>query len=543
MDSELEPRGADRIPTATVAIMGMVALALLAYFDLATNLAFNDEWMFRWSAQQMALGHGLQLWPQVVPVSLVQTLASMPVAILRAEPRFLRLAVLPFMVLWSVMSGLIAKRFGAGRFWSIVAAVVVPVAPLTLGVSASFMSDTAYVALLMTAAWLGLRWIESGESGWWFVALATLATIQRQQGLALAVAVTAVVLFRRRPVHRGDRLVLLATSVGTAAALAFPFLSGMSSHQMTTVFHNQGTQHLTLSSAVGSVIELGPMLGLLLLPLALALPRRTEAERRPAGRWEPIPLALAIAGLAAPVIFTAYFGSIWLGDVWGFKGLGPLTIGGEKPAIFTLWAFVLLEVFVVIVFVVLLGWRSRLWTPRVLGSGGTFLALLALAHLPPMALATPLDRYYIPVAAVLAPYVAAQVSRAEAPGHGAIAARVWAITSLAAGLGFFVVGQQDYLAWQAARAQAQARAYAIAGAAGVDAGYEANGSNVAIPRYEQIGELVDALHLAGLDPPLALRFAPPGDPRPGVGYSSLAPGKIVIVCLKPPPACPLPAPK
>ncbi|GEM_PF-3300773 len=541
MDRGLEQRLTDRVPAATVAVVGVVALCLVAYFDLATNLAFGDEWMFRWSAQRMAAGHGLQLWPQVVPVSLVQTLASMPIAILRAEPRFLRLAVLPFMVLWSVMSGLIAKRLGAGRFWSMVAAVVVPAAPLTLGVSASFMSDIAYVALLMTAAWIALRWIESGESGWWLVPLATLATLQRQQGLALAVAVTAVVLFRRRPVNRGDRLMLLATWLGTAAALVFPFVSAISSDQMTTILHNQGKQHLTLGAAVGSVVELGPMLGLLLLPLVLGLRRRTEAERRAAGRWELIPLALAMAGLAAAVMFAAYFGnSIWPGNVWGFSGLGMLTIGGDKPAIFTLWAFVLLEVFCVIVFVVLLGWRSRLWTPRLLGWSGTFLVLLALAHLPPMALASPLDRYYIPVAAALAPFVAAQVSRAEAPGHGATAARVWAIATLAAGLGFFVVGQQDYLAWQGARAQAQARAYAIAGAAGVDAGYEANGSDVAIPRYGQTGELVDPVHL-GLHPPLGLRFAPPGDPRPGAGYSSLAPGKIVIVCLGAQDSCPLTA--
>jgi hypothetical protein len=340
---------------------------------------------------------------------------------------------------------------------------------------------------------------------------------------------------------RGVVPVLLATWVGTAAAVAFPFLSGISSHQMTTVFHNQGTQHLTIASAVGSVIELGPMLGLLLLPLAPGLLRRTEAEKHPAARWESIPLALAIAGLAAPVIFTANFGSIWLGDIWGLHGLGAQTIGGEKPAIFATWVFVLLEGLAVVVFVMLLAWRSRLWTPRVMGSSGAFLALLALAHLPPMALATPLDRYYIPVAAVLAPYIAAQVSRAEAPGRRAIVARVWVIAGLALGLGFFAAGQQDYLAWQVARAEAQSRAYAIAGPAAVDAGYEANGSGLAIPRYEQSGELIDPQHLPGLNPLLALRFAAPGDPRPGAGYSSLAPGKIVIVCLQPPSVCPLAA--
>jgi hypothetical protein len=150
-----------------------------------------------------------------------------------------------------------------------------------------------------------------------------------------------------------------------------------------------------------------------------------------------------------------------------------------------------------------------------------------------MAFTRPLDRYYIPVAAVLAPFVAAQVSRAETPSRGVGVARVWVIASLAAGLGLFVAGQQDYLAWQSARAQAQARAYAIAGPAGVDAGYDANGPGVVIPRYEQTGELVDPAHLAGLNPSLALRFASPGDLRPGFGYASLASGKIVIACVHP----------
>jgi hypothetical protein len=458
----------------------------------------------------------------------------MPVAILRADPRFLRLTVLPFLVLWSVMSGLIAQRLGAGRFWSIVAAVLVPLAPLSLWVSASFMSDIAYVALLMAAAWFALRWFEEGRGAWWFILLAALATTQRQQGITLAVAVTAVVLLRRRPLLRGDTLTLAATWLASMAALLFPFVSGIASKWETTVLLNQGTQHLTIGSAFGSGVELGPMLGLLFLPLAVGLLRRTNNERLPAGRWELVPLGLTVGGLAAAGMFAALFGlSIWPGDVWEFYGRGPLTIGGAKPALFSLWSFLLLEVLAVVVFVLLLVWRRRLWAPSVLGSNGSFLVLLALTHLAPMALTAPLDRYYIPLAAVLAPFVAAQVSRAEAQGRGVTVARVWVIASLGAGIGLFAAGQQDYLAWQAARAQAQARAYAIAGPAGVDAGYEANGLGLAIPRYEETGKLVDPIHLAGLDPPLALRFAPLGDPRPGVDYSSLAPGRIVIVCVHP----------
>jgi hypothetical protein len=530
----LTPRLKVEPETAVLLGLASLALGLVVYFDLASNLAFGDEWVYRWTAQRLATGHGLHLWPQVLAVSLVQTLASMPVAILRAEPRFLRLTVLPFLVLWSVMSRLIAQRLGAGRFWSAAAAVVVPLAPLSLWVSVSFMSDIAYVALLMSAVWFGLRWISDGRGTWWFILLTALATSQRQQGIALAVGVTAVVLLRRQPLLRGDLLALAATWVAATAALLFPFVSGIASDTETQVLHNQGTQHLSLGSAVGSALELAPMLGLLLLPLAVGLLRRPNTERLPAGRWELIPLILAIAGLVAAAMFAAFFGfSIWPGDVWDFYGRGPLTLGGAKPAIFGLWAFLLLEALVVIVFLVLLGWRRRLWAPRALGSSGTFLVLLALAHLVPMALTAPVDRYYIPVAAVLAPFLAAQVSRVEAPGWGMAAARVWPIATLAAGLGLFVAEQQDYLAWQTARAQAQARAYAMVGPAGVDAGYEANGPGLAIPRYEQTGELVDPVHLTGLDPSLALRFASLGDPRPGVDYSSLASGKIVIVCVHP----------
>jgi hypothetical protein len=40
----------------------VVALACVAYFDLQTNVSFNDEYARRWTIQRLLDGHGLALW-------------------------------------------------------------------------------------------------------------------------------------------------------------------------------------------------------------------------------------------------------------------------------------------------------------------------------------------------------------------------------------------------------------------------------------------------------------------------------------------------
>jgi hypothetical protein len=91
-----------------------------------------------------------------------------------------------------------------------------------------------------------------------------------------------------------------------------------------------------------------------------------------------------------------------------------------------------------------------------------------------------------------------------------------------------VVGEQDYLAWQAARDRAALLAYQTAPPDQVQAGFEANAVYVELPRYERTGQADLFAILGPARPQVTLLFASAADPRPGVSYWSLAPGRIVL---------------
>jgi len=113
-------------------------------------------------------------------------------------------------------------------------------------------------------------------------------------------------------------------------------------------------------------------------------------------------------------------------------------------------------------------------------------------------------------------------------------AKAWATAAIAAGLVLYGVGEQDYLAWQAARDRAARLAYGMASPDQVQAGFEANAVYVELPRYERT-ERADLFAILGpAHPRITLVFAPATDPRKGmvsregVSYSSLAPGRIEL---------------
>ena len=121
--------------------------------------------------------------------------------------------------------------------------------------------------------------------------------------------------------------------------------------------------------------------------------------------------------------------------------------------------------------------------------------------------------------------------------------------SLAGGLGIYVAGQQDYGAWMQARESAAVLAYRQVDPAQVDAGYEAYGVHAVLPLFERTGTLPasfsdDRCQPSLLGPPhplLELRLSTTGDSRPGVSYTSLASGRVVLAPPGPAaanPACP-----
>ena len=174
-----------------------------------------------------------------------------------------------------------------------------------------------------------------------------------------------------------------------------------------------------------------------------------------------------------------------------------------------------------------------LWGPTLSVGGTVALArrFSASQFLPLMAVPWFIyDRYFFPVMAPLIPVIAAVATRAQYQR----AARAWATAAIAAGLVLYAIGEQDYLAWQAARDRAAHLAYGMASPEQVQAGFEANAVYVELPRYERTGHADLFAILGPANPQITLLFAPTPDPRKGmssregVSYSSLAPGRIEL---------------
>jgi hypothetical protein len=262
---------------------------------------------------------------------------------------------------------------------------------------------------------------------------------------------------------------------------------------------------------------------LLLLPFGVGLLKRAPEELRRLSRAEMIPVAIAFAGFVGAIKLVALHGSFLPGVTFGPWGLGPPSVDGTKVELFPIPLLLPLEVVALVAALVLLIWRRRAWEPSLLGTAGIMLAALSISQfLPLLAYAGFFDRYFVPVAAPLSPLVAAMVSTSDLrPRLSALAA----VFFLSVGVLIYVVGQQDYTSWQAARDTATRRAYTIAPASEVDAGYEKTAENIWVPAANDrtLPQAVDKI------PVIYLVFAGPDDSRPGVSYSSLAPGRIVIL--------------
>jgi hypothetical protein len=498
-------------------------ILLVGYFDLQTNFPFLDEYARRWTIQRLADGHGLVFWGS--SPNLVELAVAMPLALLHTEPRFFRLAGLPFLAMGAVFSWLIARRLGADRFWSATAAAVVVVSPIGLALATGIMTETAFIALLLAATWFSLRWVSEGKGIGWAIAFAVLATLQREQGIGVAITITLGLLLLR-----GDRAVTRRDWLGLAA-LWLVSLAALVSVQVyrrlgPTTFGEVAPATSPVVSVVVAIAALVIIGAFVLLPFAVAMLPRPVPERAARGRIEILPVvmaafALSFAGVGYAMLNVPFF----IGYMWGAKGLSISREAG-KPDLLPLALFVLVEALTVITVVILLVWRRRAWRLSIIGAAGGVLVVAALVQFSAIIVTGQVfDRYYLPVLAPVIPLMAALACRSSPRTWGA----AWATATLAASLGLYVVGEQDFQAWIGARDQAAQAAYAQAQPSEVQAGFEETALHIWIPAVENPG--------AGLPqqvsshPRLALISAGPDDPRPGFSYSSIAPGKIVIVVL------------
>jgi hypothetical protein len=505
----------------------MAALVAVLIFDLTPPLAFNDDWLFAWSARQLAGGRGFQVYPWQEPLALPQVVWAVVASLGHPDQRLLRLSLLAFSAVAAISTAGLARLAGARAIWSYVAALALICSPLALLLTVGFMSDLPYLAFLMAATFSGARWVKHGRGQLACVAWTLLAALQRQPGYLIPLAVTLALLLarRQRPVRGGDWLWLLTLWL-TAAAVA----AGIATWRAGSLLAADRVPTLAPGSLLSMLAPfpfLPIMAGLLLLPFAVGLAFPSHAPTAP--RWVGrVLLVIAASGLAVVMRAALQHDTIFPGSELTPQGFVP-TMAGNKPQIFPSPLFFLIEAAAAGTAAVVLVLRGSCWWPRFRRPEHFFLLLVALTQCLPLLLLhlSISDRYFLPVAAPLLPLAAAVASTSTTR-----AALPWAIACLAAGLGFFIVGEQDYIAWQVARDQAARLAYQSAAPETVNAGYEANAVYVALPYFERTGQIGQGnRNFALFGPQHALRwleFAQPGDPRPGVDYRSLRSGRIII---------------
>lgn len=518
--------------------IGLMAFGAVIWFDLRVALPSNDDWVYAWSVTQLAAGHGLRMLPDQSALALVQLAWATLVTLGHPSLVLMRLSLLPFALLAAVTTFRLSTRLGADRFWAALAALALLASPIYLSLATSFMTDDFYLGLLLAAALAGFYWVEEGRASLICVTLVLLAGLERQSGVALVAALTVGLLAARsrRTVLRREWIALGASWLAAALVLLLPSVLGLTTgaHRLASLATVNPLRLLVATSFFP------PIMGLLLSPFLVALVFARRAGRRARRAWG---LACVILAEVGAINLGAFLGlhplrdHFWSdGNYFSIDALNPAILAGQKPPIYPLVLFLLVQVIALVTFVTILAYHRSEWAGPGVRTGSLFLLAVAGTQLLPMMQGKVYDRYLLAVVAPIVPLVATLASRTARPKLAA----TWSFLMLGLGLGMYLVGEQDYQAWQVARDRAAQMAYAQAPPSQVHAGYEANGTYWEIPLYEQTGKPVgrqptdvygEPSLIGPPNPRFRLEFAGPADPRPGVSYWSLAPGRIVIVPL------------
>lgn len=525
--SPLPRLGRENLPAMLATAVSMVLLAVLAvlFFDLRGEGPLSDEWMYQWSAGQLASGH-LHIWPELSPLSLVQGGVAAAAFRLGAPLTIARFTEVPFLLMGFGATLMTGVRLGADRAWASVAAASVVLSPVLLFTATGLLSDAAYFGLMGLAILLAVRYLQTGRRLGLMIAAAILAGLQRQFGVGLLVAVGVVLLFRRedRQPVRGVLLALLGITLAAMLLFGPPALhiSGGRIGELTAGL----TPAQRAFTVLGLLFETGPMLGLVALPMALRLALAPPSA--PPSRTALVPFALAVVGGCAAVFYALHGGgSVFPGPILNPHGLGALDriSPAGKASPYPSWFFSGFMILVTVASLVALGRCSRAWVrwdPR--GSQPALL-LLAASQVAPLVIVGTGDRYFLPVIAPLAPLLAVMASAGSSRWSGL--SNGWAGIGLCFLLAVYVLGEGDFIAWHNARHHLAVAAYTKFPSLEPNLG-EDGAFTYAIPGYEKTGRIVPI----DAHPELLLEFAAVADPRPGLRYGPAPKGKVVVVCLR-----------
>ena len=338
---------------------------------------------------------------------------------------------------------------------------------------------------------------------------------------------------RGRPSSRAEYLWLLAALAAAAIATIAPIVSNIA--PPTQGNRVRGLAQLQVSHQLQPLLLVGLQLGFYLAPWGLPI-ILTKRSGRATGLVPFLSIAVSLLGFFTLARHGPF---IFPNSTFRAAGLVPVLLG-VKPTVYPDWSVDTAVGLALLCMQALFLWRADYWRTTSLGYEQTLLVALSLFNfLPTMLLQTEVfDRYYLVAAAPLIPVVAVMVSKADLSPRRETVAMVFAGVVVLAGILGFVVGEQDYQAWQQARDQAARMAYKLAPPDRVDAGYEANAAYVEIPLYDATGSVPGGLARSFGDygfpidgprhPLIRLEYASPSDPRLGVPYNSVSPGKIIL---------------
>lgn len=501
-----------------VAALGLITVAAIAAFDLGPEIAFNDDYAYAWSTRHL---FAAPIYPQQTALALPQIVLGWFVSLpFGHDQRALRISVLFAILLGAFAAYRLASRLGAGPRWALMAPLVILTSPIYFNLAVTFMSDVAYVGLLLLACNAGTSWLESERGRPSFVVWASLATLQRVFGVVVVAALAIALVMRARRqgrwIDRSDVAWLGAAGLGSAAAAFLPGLLGVSPGVNVV----DRLTHVEPEALLNPVAHLPMVAGYLVLPLLGSI----------AVAWNRRSIGIAVVGAALVLLVLWRFPGL-PGNIWTLVGPAPTLPGPKQPPVSLAVNLVLIALSPV-VFVLIGPAASERWAVAA-KSDVRFVFLLVvsgaqLALLIPNTL-TLFDRYYLPVLAPVVPMVCALAQRYSRPGGFVIA------TLVCAGfIALSTVYELDYQSWQAARHAAALLAYRCAPPSRVNAGYEANAVYVEIPAYEAtgkfpLGRIGRLLTINGPpNPELQLEYTGPTDPRPGVDYGVLTRGKIAL---------------
>lgn len=506
---------------------GIAGLAVITVgiFDMGSPVAISFEAFLRWSAERLAQGHGLHLWPSIGFWAIPQIGIGAAVAFAHLDPRIMRLLVLPFLVAAGWGEYALSRRLGADTWWAMVAAVLLVCSPLTLALATGFNSDVPYLGLFLLSTVAGLRWVTEGKSPFLCVALVLVASAQRQYGAGILVAVAAGLVLgrsRRRPARR--EWVALLVAFGSTFALGWAsYASGLATSDSVWLLGQ--VLHPSVAAVVATLAELPVLVALvglpLLLPLAVSRPRMPTYSQF----WAPALAVISLVGCA--FLLSGTFGplkqSIFPGDWFNQVGIGPPPLS-DKPQLLSPPVYLSVELASVVFVAVALIWRADLWKLHAGRAAAVFIALVALSQLPAIYTDVMLDRHFLAEAALALPVLAAGLSTSRFRRNPSVNRLNTMVLGLAlVEVAVFAVGEQDRQAWTTAIDRAVIAEMAMAPPAAIDAG-PLNAELFDIPFYERTGHRFSSSQPAQV----YLAFARLGDHEPGFDYYSVASGRVVI---------------